>query len=80
MHSKIFAILTLLGLFAGSTGAAADAAAGKALFSSCVACHGAQAEGNKAMNAPLPHRLAKVHSYPVQTQQVRDLEQYLNCL
>jgi cytochrome c oxidase subunit 2 len=32
--------------------AAGDAAAGKNLFGTCAACHGAQAEGNKAMNAP----------------------------
>jgi cytochrome c oxidase subunit II len=29
-----------------------DAEAGKALFAVCAACHGAQAEGNPAMNAP----------------------------
>jgi cytochrome c oxidase subunit 2 len=29
-----------------------DAAAGKALFAVCSACHGAQAEGNPALNAP----------------------------
>lgn len=31
---------------------AADLVAGKALFATCAACHGAQAEGNLAMNAP----------------------------
>ncbi|MEQ1354637.1 MAG: c-type cytochrome, partial [Candidatus Acidiferrum sp.] len=29
-----------------------DAASGKALFAVCTACHGAQAEGNPALNAP----------------------------
>ncbi|TSA14073.1 MAG: cytochrome-c oxidase [Betaproteobacteria bacterium] len=31
---------------------AGDAEAGKSLFAVCAACHGAQAEGNPAMNAP----------------------------
>lgn len=31
---------------------AADVVAGKALFATCAACHGASAEGNLAMNAP----------------------------
>jgi cytochrome c oxidase subunit 2 len=29
-----------------------DAAAGQALFATCTACHGAQAEGNRELNAP----------------------------
>lgn len=29
-----------------------DAAAGKALYGTCTACHGARAEGNAALNAP----------------------------
>src|SRR5260221_14661394 len=29
-----------------------DAAAGQALFAVCTACHGAQGEGNPALNAP----------------------------
>ncbi len=33
--------------------AAGDAAKGKALFVTCIACHGTQGEGNKALNAPL---------------------------
>ena len=32
--------------------AAGDAAAGEKLYGSCVACHGARAEGNVAMNSP----------------------------
>ncbi len=31
---------------------AGDAAAGKQLYATCAACHGAQAEGNLALNAP----------------------------
>ena len=31
---------------------AQDAAAGKALFTACAACHGANGEGNKGLNAP----------------------------
>src|SRR3989442_13192451 len=31
---------------------AGDAAAGKPLYAVCAACHGLQAEGNPAMNAP----------------------------
>jgi cytochrome c oxidase subunit 2 len=32
--------------------AAGDAAAGKALYAACAACHGANGEGNRALNAP----------------------------
>ena len=42
----------LLGMVAGSPAMAGDAGAGKSLYGTCAACHGAQAEGNKAMNAP----------------------------
>jgi cytochrome c oxidase subunit 2 len=35
-----------------STQVAGDAAAGKPLFAVCAACHGPQAEGNPALNAP----------------------------
>jgi cytochrome c oxidase subunit 2 len=35
-----------------SARAAGDAAAGKPLYAVCAACHGLQAEGNPAMNAP----------------------------
>jgi cytochrome c oxidase subunit 2 len=31
---------------------AGDASAGQALFTTCTACHGAQAEGNRELNAP----------------------------
>ncbi len=35
-----------------SAGVAGDAAAGEPLYAVCAACHGAQAEGNPALNAP----------------------------
>lgn len=35
-----------------ATADAGDAAAGKALFAVCVACHGETGEGNQALNAP----------------------------
>jgi cytochrome c oxidase subunit II len=36
----------------GPAWAAGDATAGKTLFAVCAACHGAQGEGNPAMNSP----------------------------
>jgi cytochrome c oxidase subunit 2 len=42
----------LLGMAVSAPAVAGDAGAGKALFGACAACHGAQGEGNKAMNAP----------------------------
>lgn len=48
-----FAGLAILTLFAGASSLSAqDAEAGKASFATCAACHGANAEGNKALNAP----------------------------
>ncbi len=45
--------LAILALLAGASASSAqDAAAGKASFATCAACHGANAEGNKALNAP----------------------------
>jgi cytochrome c oxidase subunit II len=41
-----------LGLAVAYPARAADAEAGKAAFAVCAACHGAQGEGNIAMNAP----------------------------
>ncbi len=52
---KKYLIAALLTGMAGGIApvfAAGDAAAGKALYGTCAACHGAQGEGNKAMNAP----------------------------
>ncbi len=37
---------------AGSAAAQGDPAAGKALYAPCAACHGANGEGNLALNAP----------------------------
>jgi cytochrome c oxidase subunit II len=45
-------ILAVLGLFMSVSAMAADAAAGKAAFAICAACHGAEGQGNLAMNAP----------------------------
>ncbi len=42
-----------------------DPAAGKTSFAVCVACHGANAEGNKALNAP---RLSGQHDWYVMRQ------------
>ena len=51
---QFFPALLLLGLSVAPSLQAADTAAGKALFdATCVACHGAQAQGNPAMGAPL---------------------------
>ena len=46
------AILTLAVSLLLSQGVAADVAAGKAAYAICVACHGANGEGNQALNAP----------------------------
>ncbi len=43
-------IVTIAALWAGL--AQADTTVGKALYSSCIACHGSNGEGNSAMNAP----------------------------
>ncbi len=48
---------------------AADAAAGKGLYTVCVACHGANGEGNAALNSPA---LAGMNSWYV----VRQLENF----
>lgn len=48
-----FVGLAILTLLAGASALSAqDAEAGKASFAICAACHGANAEGNKALNAP----------------------------
>ncbi len=52
---KIYLIpILLMGMvsLSPSTFAAGDVAAGKALYSSCAACHGAEGQGNVVMNAP----------------------------
>ena len=51
---RLFSILCAGFLFVtvNSAIAAGDAAVGEKLYGSCVACHGAGAEGNAAMNSP----------------------------
>lgn len=49
---SIPAALVILAASWLSSAHAADAAAGKAPYAVCAACHGAQGEGNRAMNAP----------------------------
>ena len=50
---QFFPALFLIGLAATSVAHAADTAQGKALFdATCVACHGAQGQGNPALAAP----------------------------
>ena len=46
------ALGVVVAVFFGSPAHAADAAAGKQAFAICAACHGQQAEGIQAMNAP----------------------------
>ena len=45
-------VLIATGLLASAGAIAGDAAAGKAKYGVCVACHGAVGEGNPALNAP----------------------------
>lgn len=50
---KTFLISALMvGVSIAVPAQAGDVAAGKTLFATCAGCHGAQAEGNKALNAP----------------------------
>jgi len=48
----ILLLLLPLGLLQVATVAAADSTAGQTLYATCAACHGAQAQGNKALGAP----------------------------
>ena len=57
-------VLMLLGLFSLSV-QAADAAAGKALYATCAACHGPNAGGNQAMNSP---KTAGQHGWYIKRQ------------
>lgn len=45
-------LAAFVSLFATGTFAAGDAERGKALYATCGACHGANAEGMEALNAP----------------------------
>ena len=53
MLKKVVGItLVLLGFYSMTALAAGDAAKGKTFYATCLACHGANGEGNKALNAP----------------------------
>ncbi|GAB3292352.1 c-type cytochrome [Parahaliea aestuarii] len=57
-------ILSLLGMLAIATGPAraeADLERGKGLYATCAACHGADAAGNAALNAPRLNHLREVY-------------------
>ena len=57
-------MLVLVGLFSLSVNAA-DVAAGKALYTTCAACHGPNAGGNPAMNSP---KTAGQHGWYIKRQ------------
>ena len=52
MKSIKLMLVVFLAFFTSISIYAGDAAAGKAPYATCAACHGAKGEGNKAMNAP----------------------------
>ena len=48
-----FLLISILGMgVVVSVNAAGDAVAGKAKYAVCVGCHGANGDGNKALNSP----------------------------
>lgn len=59
------ALGVVVAVFLGGPAHAADAAAGKQAFAICAACHGQQAEGIQAMNAP---RLAGLQGWYIKRQ------------
>ena len=59
LSTALFSALMLS--LAGHAFGAGDVAAGKAAYATCIACHGANAEGNKAMNAPRLTHLEPVY-------------------
>ncbi len=62
MKTVITAMLAgLLALFCGIGRAADDAAAGRALYTSCATCHGPSGEGNAALKAPRLTHLEPVY-------------------
>ena len=65
------AITALVTLYSAGTFAAGDPAKGKTLFATCGACHGANAEGMEALNAP---KLAGQEAWYL----VRQLENFKN--
>lgn len=52
LHIISLTIIGLLLVYATDSLAAGDANRGKALYTTCGACHGQQAEGMEALNAP----------------------------
>ncbi|PCJ49221.1 MAG: hypothetical protein COA74_06560 [Gammaproteobacteria bacterium] len=48
----LFSIITLASLTSSNLSAAGDAAAGKASYMICAACHGVKGEGNRGMQSP----------------------------
>lgn len=65
------ALAALVGLYSAGSMAAGDAAKGKTLFATCGACHGANAEGLEALNAP---KLAGQEEWYI----IRQLENFKN--
>lgn len=61
MHLPTTIVIAAICLFVAPLHAADDPARGKALYVTCVACHGAAAEGNQALNAPRLDYLAPVY-------------------
>lgn len=51
-RTVVFLALALPGLAISADTPAGDAEAGKALYGTCIACHGANGEGNPALNSP----------------------------
>ena len=52
MWMRISAVVCAMLTLVAAPLVAADVAAGKAAYAVCVACHGANGEGNQALNAP----------------------------
>ncbi|HWK54243.1 MAG TPA: c-type cytochrome [Hyphomicrobiales bacterium] len=65
------ALAALVSVYASGAMAAGDAEKGKALYATCGACHGPNAEGMEALNAP---RLAGQEEWYV----IRQLENFKN--
>ncbi len=59
--TRILTSLAAMLLCAAPALAQGDAAAGKAHYATCVACHGDQAQGNQALNAPRLNHLEPVY-------------------
>jgi cytochrome c5 len=67
MNVNIRAIITVLTLVAATTAWAADAAAGKAVYTKkCKICHGAQGQGNPGMAKVLKVEIKHLGSKDVQ--------------